>query len=286
MESIRIGAVEITALQDTTLTLEFRTFLPQFAEQMDREDPSRIGNPLPFLVAVTSYLVRSGSNLVLVDTGMGPRTRSGFEFPLGQLDEVLRGIGVAPGDITHVAHTHLHLDHVGWNTIQNADGSFTPFFPNAKYTIQQAEWDYWMTPEHLPLRRNQHLRECVEPLKDSVNLVLVDGEKPIDENLTFVSTPGHTPGHVAIGVYSEGERGVIIGDASHHPVQLLHPDWSPSADWDPLMSAPSREKLFDDAEADGRRWVAGHWPFPGFGRIVRLDGQRVFQSVEVTEQRP
>lgn len=279
MESIRIGAVEITALQDTTLTLEFRTFLGQLAEQMDRDDPAGAGHPRSFPIAVTSYLVRSGSNLVLVDTGMGPRQRAGFEFPPGRLDQALLGVGVSPGDVTHIVHSHLHIDHVGWNTVENPNGSYRPFFPNAKYLIQQAEWDYWMTPEHLPLRRNQHLRECVEPLKDTASLQLVVGERAIDQNLTFVSTPGHTPGHVAIGVYSEGERGVIVGDASHHPAQLLHPDWSPSADWDPVLSARSREQLFVDAEADGHRWIAGHWPFPGFGRILRLDGKRVFEAL-------
>ena len=279
MESIRIGAVEITALQDTTLTLEFRTFLGQLAEQMDRDDPAGAGQPRPFPIAVTSYLVRSGSNLVLVDTGMGPRQRAGLEFPAGRLDQALLGVGVSPGDVTHIVHSHLHIDHVGWNTVENPDGSYQPFFPNAKYLIQQAEWDYWMTPEHLPLGRNQHLRECVEPLKDTASLQLVDGERAIDQNLTFVSTPGHTPGHVAIGVYSQGERGVIVGDASHHPAQLLHPDWSPPADWDPVLSARSRERLFVDAEADGRRWVAGHWPFPGFGRILRVEGKRVFEAL-------
>ena len=252
MSNVKIGAVEITALQDTTLTLDIRTFIPPFAELLDSEEGVGPELPRPLPLAITSYVVRSGSNTVLVDTGLGPRPRAGMEFSPGRLDVELKRIGLDPGDVTHVVHTHLHLDHVGWNTVQGKDGSFQPFFPKAKYLIQEAEWRYWIQPEHLPLRRNEHLRECVAPLADSAQLELRSGESAIDANLTFVSTPGHTPGHVAIGVYAGGERAVIVGDASHHPIQLLHPDWSPSADWDPVMSAQVREKLFDDAVADGR----------------------------------
>jgi hypothetical protein len=83
----------------------------------------------------------------------------------------------------------------------------------------------------------------------------------------------------AIGIASQGERAVIIGDASHHPVQLEHPDWSPAFDTDPVLSAQSRDRLFDDCVADGRTWIAGHWQHPGFGRIVGLEGKRVFQAL-------
>jgi glyoxylase-like metal-dependent hydrolase (beta-lactamase superfamily II) len=117
------------------------------------------------------------------------------------------------------------------------------------------------------------------PLKDSGRLDFAYAEEAIDENLTFVSSPGHTPGHVCIGIYSAGERAVIIGDASHHPVQLDHPDWSPAFDADPTVSSKTRDRLFDEAAADGRTWIAGHWPFPGIGRIVRLEGRRVFRAL-------
>jgi glyoxylase-like metal-dependent hydrolase (beta-lactamase superfamily II) len=279
MNSIKVGAVEITALRDTTLTLDIRTFIPPYAKLLDVEEGVGADRPRPLPIAITSYVVRSGNNTVLIDTGMGPRPRAGMDFPAGRLDVELRGIGLDPNDITHVVHTHLHLDHVGWNTIQAPDGSFQPFFPRAKYLIQEGEWQYWIQPEHLPLRRNEHLRECVVPLTGSPQLELRTGESAIDANLTFVSTPGHTPGHVAIGVYSGGERAVIVGDASHHPIQLMHPDWSPTADWDPELSGRVRERLFDEAVDDGRAWIAGHWEFPGFGRLLRLDGQRIFKAL-------
>lgn len=153
------------------------------------------------------------------------------------------------------------------------------YFPNAEFWYQQVEWDYWMQPERLAEPGNVHLVECVEPLKDTGRIKLVSQETAITPELTYVSTPGHTPGHVAIGIASQGQRAVIIGDASHHPVQLVHPDWSPSADWDPVMSAATRDRLFDWAIAEERTWIAGHWEHPGIGRLIRLDGKRQFRAL-------
>ena len=95
----------------------------------------------------------------------------------------------------------------------------------------------------------------------------------------LVPTPGHPPGHVAIGIVSQGERAVIVGDASHHPVQLLHPDWSPAFDNDPLLAGKTREWLLDWAIDEQRLWMAGHWEHPGIGRLLRLDGKRTFRAL-------
>jgi glyoxylase-like metal-dependent hydrolase (beta-lactamase superfamily II) len=277
MKPVTIGNVEILPLLDTGLLMDPKFFFPSQADKMLREYPGLLDERNLMRVAVTCFLVRSGGKTIMVDSGLGNRRRP--RFPRGHLDETLQGAGVAPSDIDLVVHTHLHIDHVGWNTVDEEDGSRRVFFPNATFVIQQTEWDYWMTPERLADPSNEHLVQCVEPLRDTGRIRFVDGELALDQNLTFVPAPGHTPGHVAIGIASAGERAVIIGDASHHPVQLDHPDWSPSADTDPVLSAKTREKLFDDAEHDGRTWLAGHWEHPGVGRIVRLDGRRVFQAL-------
>jgi glyoxylase-like metal-dependent hydrolase (beta-lactamase superfamily II) len=119
----------------------------------------------------------------------------------------------------------------------------------------------------------------VQPVEAAGHFERYDGEFALDDHLTLVPAPGHTPGHVTVGIYSQGERAIVIGDASHHPMQLDHPDWSPSADTDPVQSAATRQRLFDAAADDGRTWIAGHWPHPGIGRILRLDGKRVFQAL-------
>lgn len=277
MNTARIGNVEVTAIIDTPVLMNPRTFLPGHGDQFLEEFGHLADSRGLFPMAITCYLVRSTGKTILIDSGLGNRKRPGF--PTGHLDESLREAGVGPAEIDIVLNTHLHIDHVGWNTVDGEDGTREVFFPNARFVFQQQEWDYWMQPHFLEQPANAHLVECVLPLRDGGRVELVTHEKAIDEHLTFVPTPGHTPGHVAIGIMSAGERGVITGDASHHPVQLIHPDWSPAADTDPVQSAKTRDALFDRAIAERLVWIAGHWEYPGMGRLVRLDGKRIFQAL-------
>jgi glyoxylase-like metal-dependent hydrolase (beta-lactamase superfamily II) len=277
IDAVSIGSVTIAPLLDAPVLMNPRHFLPQHADRFYDEFGTEADERGLFTMSVTCYLVRSAGRTLLIDTGLGPRRRPGF--PVGRLDETLRGAGVDPGDIDLVVHTHLHIDHVGWNTVDLDDGRREVFFPKAEFVIQQTEWDYWMAPERLEAPGNDHLRECVEPLRDTGRIRFVESETALDEHLVFVPTPGHTPGHVAIGIVDGFERGLIIGDASHHPAQLIHPDWSPAFDVDPVQSAATREALFERAIAEGLLWMAGHWPHPGIGRLTRRDGRRVFEPL-------
>ena len=277
MQTVTIGNVRVTALLDTGLLMDPHQFLPKYADQLLAEY-AEVANERGLMpMSVTCYLVRSEGKNLLVDTGLGNRRRPGF--PMGHLDDALAAAGLTPGDIDVVLNTHLHIDHVGWNTVDKEDGTREVFFPNARFVFQQAEWDFWMTPEQLAQPANAHLVECVEPLRDSGRITFFDGEQALDTNISFISTPGHTPGHVSIGIMSGGERAVVVGDASHHPAQLIHPDWSPAFDTDPLLSAKTRDALFDRAIAEDRTWLAGHWDYPGIGKLVRLEGKRVFQAL-------
>ncbi|MGE5139538.1 MAG: MBL fold metallo-hydrolase [Rudaea sp.] len=272
-----VGNVQVTPVQDTAILMNPQTFLPKYAEQMSAEYASAMDERGLLPMSVTCYLVRSEGKTILVDSGLGPRRRPGF--PVGHLDASLKELGVSPAEIDVVLNTHLHIDHVGWNTVDRDDGSREAFFPNARFVFQQTEWDYWMTPERMSEPGNAHLVECVEPLRDTGRVDFFEGERAFDANLTFIATPGHTPGHVAIGIASAGERAVITGDASHHPAQLLHPDWSPAFDFDPEQSARTRDALFDRIISEERTIMAGHWEYPGIGRLVRLEGKRVFQGL-------
>ena len=275
MQGVQIGNVEVLPLLDTGLLMNLDYFFPEHAAEARAEYPDLLDERQLMRVAVTCFLVRSDGKTILVDTGLGNRRRP--QFPTGHLDDSLRAAGVPPDSIDTIIHTHLHVDHVGWNTVDDEDGNPVLFFPNAGYFVQQNEWDHWMKPE--TVASQDHLRQCVSPIESSGRVVLFSGEKALDSNLTLVPAPGHTPGHVTVGINSGGERAVIIGDASHHPLQLDHPDWSPSADVDPRQAATTRASLMDAAAADGRTWIAGHWPHPGMGRIVPLEGKRAFQAL-------
>lgn len=277
MQSVSIGDVQVVPLLDTAILMNPRQFLPAQGDQFATEYAHLADERGLMPMAVTCFLVRSAGTNILVDTGLGGRRRPGF--PQGHLPEAMQAAGLEPGDIDLVVNTHLHIDHVGWNTVEDEAGKSSIFFPKARWIIQQTEWDYWMQPQFTAEPANAHLVECVAPLMEAGRVELVSGEQPLDQHISFLPSPGHTPGHVAIGIYSQGERGVVIGDASHHPAQLDHPDWSPAFDTDPILSAKTRDQLFDAAIADGRLWLAGHWQHPGIGRIVRLEGKRVFEAL-------
>jgi len=274
---VSVGSVEVTPLLDTRLLMNPQMFMPEHADEFVAECGHLADQRGLYPMAITCYLVRSNGKNYLVDSGLGNRRRP--NFPVGHFDEALSGIGLAPGDIDVVLNTHMHIDHVGWNTVDKDDGSREVFFPNAEFWFQENEFEFWMQPERMAEPGNAHLVECVEPLKDTGRIRLIVDERAIDANLTYVPTPGHTPGHVAIGIASQGERAVIVGDSSHHPIQLIHPDWSPSFDWDPVLSAATREQLFDWAIDEDRTWMAGHWEHPGVGRLLRLEGKRTFRAL-------
>jgi glyoxylase-like metal-dependent hydrolase (beta-lactamase superfamily II) len=173
-----------------------------------------------------------GGKTVLVDTGAGPRNPA---MPAASSSVTSRPSAEA-GDIDIVVNTHLHVDHVGWNCSER-DGAFVPTFPNAEYWIDRTEWDYWADPLNAA-EEGAHITEGVLPLSESPQLRLIDGEVAITPELQLLSTPGHTPGHVSIGIASGGESAIILGDVAHHPLNLVR-IWIAAVDELPRCAARS-----------------------------------------------
>lgn len=219
-----------------------------------------------------SFLIREDETWTLVDTGYGtrPDTKGGDLVP-----ELARA-GVQPEEIARVIITHLHGDHVGGATA-DVDGKPVPVYPNARHIVQRQDWTYFQQPEVKAERPVIGL--CADPLEPAGLLDLIDGGKGISAGISTFLTPGHTPGHQSVLISSGDEKVVILGDVSHSPIQLLHPDWSPPFDVDPVESATTRASLFDRIEQEGLRIAAGHYPYPGFGGIVRLEGKRRWQPL-------
>ncbi|WP_134323384.1 MBL fold metallo-hydrolase [Cumulibacter soli] len=274
MHTLQVGSVNITALLDAPFLQSLAYLSPEHAAELEDEYRDTLDERGLCTGAVTCYLVRTADGLALVDTGIGPRKRKGF--PHGRLDAALAEAGVSPTEIDLVIHTHLHIDHVGWNTYETPDGGCAIFFPNARFVIQQAEWDYWMAPEQLDAPDNAVLRECVAPLRDSGRVDLVDANARYLGAIGFIANPGHTPGHVAVEITDGAERAVIVGDSCHHPFQVTHSSWPSPMDVDANHAIEARGALYDRLADSGAYVLGGHWKHPGWGQVVRTDGERRF----------
>lgn len=228
--------------------------------------------------ALQTWVLRSGGRTVLVDTGVGagrerPDTPH-FHMRKGDLPARLAAVGVRPQDVDVVVVTHVHADHVGWNTT-GVDGDWVPTFPNARYLLPAAD-DAYFGPDNAyggGARRDDRLvyEDSVAPVHRAGQVDLWEGTHRIDANLTLEAAPGHTPGSAVLRLDSGGERAVFVGDLLHSPVQLLRPARSSCFCLDPRQAAATRHRILERA-ADARELlVPAH--FAGAGALeVRREG--------------
>ncbi|MFJ1973226.1 MBL fold metallo-hydrolase [Streptomyces sp. NPDC087903] len=230
------------------------------------------------VVALQTWVVRSAGRTVLVDTGVGNgRDRPGnplFHHQAGDFPGRLARAGVRPEDVDVVVNTHIHGDHVGWNT-RDADGEWVPTFPNARYLLPAAD-DTHFGPEGGyggGVRPDDRLiyEDSIAPVHRAGQAELWDGEHRIDEHLTLESAPGHTPGSAVLRLSSRGERAAFVGDLLHSPVQILHPECSSCFCLDPRQAAASRQRVLERAADQQELVIPAH--FAGTGVVeVRKDG--------------
>jgi glyoxylase-like metal-dependent hydrolase (beta-lactamase superfamily II) len=174
--------------------------------------------------------------------------------------------GYPPEAVTHVVCTHLHVDHVGWNTTL-VDGAWVPTFPNARYLFVDAEYRHWRDEPSL-FENEDPFGDSVAPVMDAGLVDMVSPDHVLSEEVRFESTPGHTPGHISLVIESDGQRAIITGDMLHHPMQLADPTLSSMFDTDPVESRATREAMFPQW-ADGETLVVGtHFGTPTAGKLV------------------
>ncbi|MFD8973124.1 MULTISPECIES: MBL fold metallo-hydrolase [Streptomyces] len=231
------------------------------------------------VMALQSWVLRSGGRTVLVDTGVGDgrerpdsphfhRRQDGF---LGRLERA----GIRPEDVDVVVNTHLHTDHVGWNT-RDVAGEWVPTFPNAEYLVPAAD-DFHYGPRNgygNGLQEEDRLvyEESVAPVHRAGQVRLWEGVHRIDGNLTLEAAPGHTPGSAVLRLASGGDRAVFVGDLLHSPVQLLEPSCASCFCLDPGGAAVSRRRILERAADERELVVPAH--FGGAGAAeVRREGE-------------
>ena len=219
-------------------------------------------------VAIQSLVIEDGDQRIVVDTCVGNDKERSIPFwnmLQGPFLDDMAAAGFPPDSIDTVVCTHLHDDHVGWNT-SLVDGAWVPTFPNARYLVSRTEWEHHSNASDRDTATV--LADSVRPIFDAGLVDLVDAPHAIG-SLELVPTPGHTPGHLAVSVRSAGERAVITGDLMHHPSQIAHPEWRPPVDHDPDLAVRTRLAFLDE-HADTPTLVIGtHFAGPTVGHIVR-----------------
>ncbi|MGD6747703.1 MBL fold metallo-hydrolase [Streptomyces sp. BH106] len=216
-----------------------------------------------------------GGLRVLVDTGIGngkQRANPAWHDLDTDYLETLTAAGFPPDSVDLVILTHLHADHVGWNT-RLVDGDWVPTFPRARYLTSRVEREFWAAYE-MDEAREQMFRDSVLPVEEAGLLDLVDVPAEgltVSPGLRLLPTPGHTPGHVAVELTSRGGTAVITGDCVHHPVQLAHPAIGACVDIDPHRSETSRRALLDSLAGTDTLVLGTHFAPPTAGRVITHD---------------
>ena len=218
------------------------------------------------ILAIQSTVLRVGGRTILIDTCVGehkPRPRHpawNARQQTGYLDR-LKALGVAPEAVDIVFCTHLHADHVGWNTrIDN--GRWVPTFPNARYLIGKRELSDWETKlQSAPADMINHgsYADSILPVIEARRAELIDHDHQVLDGLVVRRLPGHTPGSIGLSMHRHGGRCLFTGDSIHHPVQLIHPEWSSSLCSDPQLARATRTHYLAEAVENGTWLVPAHF---------------------------
>lgn len=278
-----VGRVKITNVVEIGATGGTRFILPQAtpeeAQKMPWLVPHYANAEGRLRLNVQSWIVETPSHKIIVDTCIG-NNKANRSVPVwnGLNKPFLNDLAAAgyPIDtIDTVLCTHLHVDHVGWNTTL-LGGKWVPTFANARYLFGKTEYEHWAA--HSPEGEHRAVFEdSVQPIVDAGRADLIGSDHRIGDEISLISTPGHTPGHMSILVTSDGQQALLTGDVAHHPCQMAHLDWSSTADSDPVQSIETRKMLFSRFADTPALVFGGHYD-PG--HIVR-DGD-AFRLIAAT----
>jgi glyoxylase-like metal-dependent hydrolase (beta-lactamase superfamily II) len=222
-----------------------------------------------------AWVVKTGRHTVLIDTCVGNdkdrMPRAHWHQMSTPFLERLRATGTAPEDIDYVMCTHLHADHVGWNTMLR-DGRWVPTFPNARYLFARIEYEHWSkNPDPNRIRRNAFY-DSVLPIVEAGRADLIEDGHDVDGAFTVQLAPGHTPGNAAIRLTSNGAEALFVGDSVHHPLQAYQVDWSTHVCTDPAAAAASRRRLLEECVERGSLLLPAHFAAPHGAHVREARG--------------
>ncbi len=260
-----VGKVKITKIVELETTGSTRFILPLATNEEIRKLPWLIphfaNEEGRLKMSIHSLVVETPSRRIVVDTGLG-NDKEGRKVPTwnNRKDaflETMTSAGFPPDSIDTVLCTHLHVDHVGWNT-KLAAGQWVPTFGNARYVFGKTEYEHWRDYRD-ESDKVAVFNDSVKPIVDAGKAELVASDARLADEITLIPTPGHSPGHMSIHIKSDGEEGLLTGDVAHHPCQMAHLDWSSTADSDPVQSTVTRRELFSRFADTPTLVIGGHF---------------------------
>jgi glyoxylase-like metal-dependent hydrolase (beta-lactamase superfamily II) len=274
MSRWRIGDVTITRIVELEATGGSRFILPDATPEAVLShrwlQPHFVDERGRLRMSVHALVVDTPSRRIMVDTCIGndkERSIPAWNAMHGPFLDDLAAAGCPPDSIDTVVCTHLHVDHVGWNTML-VDGRWVPTFPRARYLMERTELAYWRSRQEDDDHRRS-FADSVRPVLDTGLVDPVGADHRVCDEVHLVPTPGHTPGHVSVRIASRGEEALITGDFLHHPCQMAWLDLRSSADHDPARAAQTRRDVFNRLAGTGTLLFGTHFATPSAGRVER-----------------
>ncbi|HZZ16550.1 MAG TPA: MBL fold metallo-hydrolase [Candidatus Sulfotelmatobacter sp.] len=269
----QVGAVKITCVVETVIPFPNGSLLPDATEESLKSSPWLFPHFAKedgtLFAAAQAMLVEAPGLRLLVDTCVGndkPRHMLGDKAQTTPFLQHLADLGWDRERVDIVLCTHLHVDHVGWNTML-VDGKWIPTFPNARYLIGKREFEHW-SHEGDEEQRDMMV-DSVRPIFDAGLVDLVEMNHRIAPEVRLMPSAGHTPGHVSVMIESGGQRAVITGDVAHHPCQMAHPEWSTSFDSDREAALSTRLRMFKEWADKPVLVIGTHYVAPTAGHVKR-----------------
>jgi glyoxylase-like metal-dependent hydrolase (beta-lactamase superfamily II) len=276
MKTWTVGRVEITRLvevwkweDDIWMVLEDSK--PSICEDQSWLLPHHVTPEGRMFINFQAFVVKAGNRRIMIDTCIGADRER--QFPVftrmrTTFMEDLASLGIKPTDIDTVLCTHLHFDHVGWNT-HLVEGRWVPTFPKARYLFSRKEYDHWqMLRETGGYHGINHMSDAIDPVVEAGLVDFIPHDYALSDEIRLLPTPGHTPGHVSVHIRSQGQEAVITGDMMHHPIQVAMPGHAATFDMDKPAGARTRVEFVNHFKGKPVLIIGSHFADPGAGYIV------------------
>jgi glyoxylase-like metal-dependent hydrolase (beta-lactamase superfamily II) len=276
---ISIGDIQIHRIVEQEGPMfEAETFFPNLGKEWLDENrawlcPRFVADDGQLMLCVQSYVVRTGRHTILIDSCVGnhkPRPSRSFWHMMtsDRYERNLAAAGLRVEDIDFVMCTHLHGDHVGWNT-RLQDGRWVPTFPNARYVFADREFDFWSERHKTAPEACPWMTDSVLPIVAARRADLVSSSYAFDDLVRLIPTPGHTIDHFSVQVGRKAADAIITGDMVHSPIQLRLPEIGMMSDYDSALAGTTRRRVFGEYCDTPTLFCTAHFPSPSTVRVVR-----------------